>query len=141
MSYYLEPQSYSHNRGKGKVVLDLSSYATKNKLDHATGVDTSGLAAKKVFITFKVEIGKLDLNELVYVPTSFNNFKTKVGDLDVKLKTIPVDLKKISDAVENEVVKNTKFKTLKIKVNNLKKKILDATTLIHIKSREKNRRC
>ena len=53
----------------------------------------------------------------------------------MKLKTVPVDLKKLSD---NEVVKNTKFKKLKIKVNNLKKKILDATTFIHIKSREKN---
>ena len=53
----------------------------------------------------------------------------------MKLKTVPVDLKKLSD---NEVVKNTKFKKLKIKVNNLKRKILDATTLIHIKSREKN---
>ena len=138
MSYYLEPQSYSHIRDKGEVVLDLSSCATKKELDHATGVDTSDLAAKNGFITLKVEIGKLDLNELVNVLTSFNNFKTKVGDLDVKLKTVPVDLKKLSDAVDNEVVKNTKFKKLKIKVNNLKKKILDATTLIHIKSRERN---
>ena len=56
----------------------------------------------------------------------------------MKLKTVPVDLKKLSHAVDNEVVKNTKFKKLKIKVNNLKKKILDATTLIHIKSRERN---
>ena len=27
-----------------KVVLDLSNYATKKELDHATGVDTSDLA-------------------------------------------------------------------------------------------------
>ena len=74
--------------------------------------------------------------------TSLNNIKTKVDDLDVgKLKTVHADLKKLSDAVDNEVVKNTKFKKLKIKVNNLKKKILDATTLIHIKSRERNWRC
>ena len=82
-----------------------------------------------------IQLLKKVLAELVNVLTSFNDFKTKVGDLDVNLKTVPVDLKKLSD---NEVVKNTKFKKLKIKVNNLKKKILDATTLIHIKSREKN---
>ena len=41
-------------------------------------------------------------------------------------------MKKLSDVVNNEVVKNTKFNTLKTKVNNLEKKIPDATTLIHI---------
>ena len=53
-----------------------------------------------------------------------NILKTAVDDLDVgKLKTVPVD---------NEVVKNTKFNTLKTKVNSFKKKIPEATTLIHI---------
>ena len=67
------------------------------------------------------------------VPTNLNNLKTKVDDLDVgKLKTVPVDLKKISDVVNNKVVENTKFNTLKIKVINLEIKIPDATTLIHI---------
>ena len=62
-----------------------------------------------------------------------NNLKTKVDELDVsKLKTVPVDMKKLSDVVENEVVKNTKFDTLKTKVNNLEKKIPDATTSVHI---------
>ena len=62
-----------------------------------------------------------------------NNLKAKVDDLDVgKLKTVPVDLKKLSDVVDIAVVKNTKFNTLKTKVNNLAKKIPDATTLIHI---------
>ena len=41
-------------------------------------------------------------------------------------------MEKLSDVVDNEVVKNTNFNTLKIKVNNLDKKIPDATTLIHI---------
>ena len=49
-----------------------------------------------------------------------NNLKAKVEDLDVaKLKTIPVDLKKLSDVVGNEVDKDTKLNTLKTKVNNL----------------------
>ena len=59
--------------------------------------------------------------------------KTKVDYLDVgKLKTVLVDLKKLSDIVDNEVVKNTKFNTLKTKVNSLEKKIPDATTSIYI---------
>ena len=57
---------------------------------------------------------KLDINKLVNVTTSLNNLKAKVDDLDVgKLETVPVDLKKLSDAVDNEVVKNTKLNTLK----------------------------
>ena len=61
------------------------------------------------------------------------NLKTKVDDLDVgKLKSAPVDLKILSNLVDNEVVKNTKFNTLKRKVNNLEKKIPSATTFIHI---------
>ena len=48
------------------------------------------------------------------------------------MKTVPIDYKKLSDVVDNEAVKNTKFITLNTKVNNLKKKIPDATALIHI---------
>ena len=81
----------------------------------------------------KAKVNKVDITKLVYVPNSLNNFKTKVDDLDVgKLKTTLVDLKKLSDVVNNEVVKNTKFNTLKTKVNNLDKKIHHATTIIHI---------
>ena len=110
----------------------MSNYATKNELNHATGVDTSDLAAKKGFIALKAEVEKLDIYKLINVTTSLNNLKTKVDDLDVdKLKTVPVDVKKVSDVADNKVVKNTKFNTLKTKVNNLDKKIPDATTLIH----------
>ena len=41
-------------------------------------------------------------------------------------------MKNLIDVVDNEVVKNTKLKTLKTKVNNLEKTIPDATKLIHI---------
>ena len=36
----------------------------------------------------------------------------------IKLKTVPVDLKKLSDVVDNELVKTTEFNTLKAKINN-----------------------
>ena len=79
--------------------------------------------------------------------------KANVNDFNViKLKAVPVDLKKLSDVVDNEVVKNAKFNTLKAKVNNLERRIPDATTLIYInyynthtinttKFREKKWRC
>ena len=73
----------------------------------------------------KAVVDKLDINKLTNVPTSLNNLKTKVDDLDVvKLKTVPVDLKRLNDVVDNEIIKNTKFNTLKTKVNNLGKTFL-----------------
>ena len=88
---------------------------------------------KKDLITLKAEIDKVDINKPVYVPISLNHFKTKIDDLDVgKMKTFPIDLKKLSEVVDNDIVKNTKFNTLKTKVNSLEKKIPEATTLIHI---------
>ena len=81
----------------------------------------------------KAGVHNLDINKLVSIPTSLNNFKTKVDDLDIgKLKTVVVDLKKLSDVIDNKVAKNTKFNTLKTKVNKLDKKIPEGTTLIHI---------
>ena len=45
----------------------------------------------------------------------------------------------MSDMVDNAVVKNTKFNTLKTKVNSLEKKIPDATILIHINQYNTNK--
>ena len=78
----------------------MSNYATKKELEHITVADTSDLAAKKDFIALRVEVGKLDINELVNIPTGLNDLKTKVHDLDVgKSKTVHKDLKKLSDVV------------------------------------------
>ena len=61
------------------------------------------------------------------------NLRTKVDDLDfVRLKTVPIDLNKLSDVVDNDAVKNTNFKALKTKVDSLEKKIPDAAILMHI---------
>ena len=65
----------------------------KKEFDHATSVDTSDLAAKNDFIAFK--------SEVECFTTSLYNLKTKVDDLDVgKLKTVPIDLKKLNDVVD-----------------------------------------
>ena len=57
--------------------------------------------------------------KLVHVSTSLTNLKIKEDDLEVsKLKTVSVDLKRLSDAVDKQVVENTKF------LNRIDKKIL-----------------
>ena len=62
MIYYLEPDS--HIRDEAKVVLELSNFATKNELEHATGVDTSDLAAKQDFVALKAKVDKLDIRKI-----------------------------------------------------------------------------
>ena len=72
-------------------------YETKAELKNAAGVDTSNLAAKSYLAHLKAEVHKIDVD---------------------KLKTLPVDLSKISHLVRNEVVKKTKYEKLVTKVNN-----------------------
>ena len=84
----------------------MTNYASKKELEHATGVDTSNLAAKKDFIVLKRECDKIDIAKLVNFPTSLDNLKAKVDDLDFgQIKTVPEDLKKLINVVDNEVVK------------------------------------
>ena len=54
MSYYPKPDS--HIRDKVKIVLDLTNYPTKKELEHATGIDTSDLAAKKILLLLKLKL-------------------------------------------------------------------------------------
>ena len=61
----------------------------------------------KRFYCLESWIWQKNINKLVNVPTSFNNLKTKVDGVDVgKLKIVLVGFKKLSDTVDNEVVKN-----------------------------------
>ena len=54
----------------------------------------------------KADLDKWNIDKFINVPTSLNNLKTKINGLDAsKLKTNPVDLKKLSDVVDNELVK------------------------------------
>ena len=49
-------------------------------------------------MALKAEVEKLDIIKLNNVSIGLNNLKTKVNDLDIgKMKTVPVDLKKLSD--------------------------------------------
>ena len=67
----------------------------------------------------KAEGDNIVINKLVNVRNGLNSLKTKVDDLDAdKSKTVPVDLKELSDVVSKKVVKEDKLNT---KVNNLEK--------------------
>ena len=44
----------------------------------------------------KTEVDKLNINKLLNVPTSLDDLKTKIDDLDLgKVKTVSLDSKKI----------------------------------------------
>ena len=81
----------------------MSNHTTKNELEHATGVDTSNIAAKSDFIVLKVEINKLDTNKLINALTDLNDLRAKIDDLDLgKLKMVPIDLEKVSGLVDKK---------------------------------------
>ena len=87
MSYYPPYKSSSNN---AKVELDLTNYAAKNDLKNITHVDVSSFASKTNLAALKTEVDKIDT---------------------YKLKTAPTDLAKLTNAIENDVVKKTDYNT------------------------------
>ena len=100
-SQYYPPYKSSSNNIK--VVLDLSNYATKKDINEITHVDVSGFASKTNLAALKTEVDKVDAH---------------------KLKTVPVDLAKLSNVVKNEVVKKTDYN---VKVTNTESQIAGVT--------------
>ena len=105
MSYYPPYKSSSNNV---KVELDLSNYATKTDLKNITHVDVSSFASKTNLAALKTEVDKIGTN---------------------KLKTTPTDLAKLTNAIENDVVKkteyNTKVTSIKVQIAGLTKNTVD----------------
>ena len=62
----------------------MPNYATKADLKGATGVDPSNLAGKSYLDSLKAKTGKVDID---------------------KLKNIPAELSKLSNVIDNDVVK------------------------------------
>ena len=81
-----------------KVKIDLSNYATKTDLKNVSLVDTSSFTLKTNLASSKTEFDKLDID---------------------KLKSVPVDLSKLSDLVKNDVVKKDAYNKLVAKVDNI----------------------
>ena len=106
---FSEPCTRSKN--KIKFELDLSNYATKFHLKSSTGVDTSNFAKKVDSASLKSDINKLDIDKFQKTPSGLDSLKSKVDDLDVrKLKTVVIDLTKLSDIAEKIVLKKSKHK-------------------------------
>ena len=83
MTQYLS-QPYEPFRGDINFKVDLSNYATKADIKNTSHVDTSSFALKSNLVSFKPEVDQLDINKLV---------------------PAPVDVRKLSDVVKNDVVK------------------------------------
>ena len=75
-----EPKSL---RGKKKVELDLSNFATKTDLKNATGINTSSFAKKVYVADSKSNIDKLDIDKLKNIATNLSNLKSKVDKVNV----------------------------------------------------------
>ena len=87
MSYYPPYNSSSNNV---KVELDSTNYATKTDLKNITHVDVSSFPSKTNLAALKTEVDKIDTD---------------------KLQTAPTDLAKLTNAIENDVVKKTDYNT------------------------------
>ena len=92
MSYYPPYKSSSNNV---KVELDITNYATKTDLKNITHVDVSSFASKTNLAALKTEVDKIDTD---------------------KLKTPPTDLAKLTNPIENDVVKKTDYNTKVISI-------------------------
>ena len=79
--YYPTYRSSSNNI---KLELDLANYATKTDLENITHVDVRSFASKTNLAALKTEVDKRDAD---------------------KLKTAPTDLAKLTNAIENDLVK------------------------------------
>ena len=108
MSYYSPYKSSSNNV---KVELDLTNYATKTDLKNITHVDVSSFASKTNLAALKTEVDKIDTD---------------------KLKTAPADLAKLTNAIENDVVKKTDYNTkvTSIEADITKLKAIDTNSFV-----------
>ena len=104
-----------------KVKFDLSHHVTKVDLKNATGVHTQDFAKKTDLANLKADVETLDIDKLKNIPTNLSNLKSKLDKLDFD-KSVPVfaDLSKLSDVVQNDVVKkdvyNAKIKDIEDKI-------------------------
>ena len=100
---------YKSSSRNVNVELDLTNYATKTDLKNITHVDVSSFASKTNLAALKTEVDKIDVD---------------------KLKTAPTDLAKLSNVVNNDVVKkndyNTKVTSIENQIAGITKNTIDS---------------
>ena len=89
---------YEHFDGDISVKADLSNYATKTDLKNVSHVDISSFVLKSNLASVKTKVDKIDAD---------------------KVKTVQVDLAKLSNVVKNDVVKKAEYNKLVTKVDNI----------------------
>ena len=94
MSIYFR-RHYKCFDGDISVKVDLSNYETKIDLKNVSHVDVSSFALKSNLASLKTDIDRIDAD---------------------KLKTVPVDLAKLSNVVKNDVIKKTGYNKLVTKL-------------------------
>ena len=97
MSDYFR-RRYKRFDGDISVKVDLSNYVIKTDLKNVSHVDVSSFALKSNLASLKTEVDKIDAD---------------------KLKTVPVDVAKLSNVVKNDVIKKTECSKLVTKVDNI----------------------
>ena len=85
------PRRYKHFNRDTNAKVDLSNHVTKTELKNISHVDVSSFALKSNLASLKTD----------------------------KLKTVPVDLAKLSNVVKNDVIKKTEYNKLVTKVDNI----------------------
>ena len=95
-SQYFPPYQTS-NSSNVNVKFDLTNYATKDDVKNITHVDVSSFASKTNLAALKTGVDKLDTE---------------------KLKTTPADLAKLTNAVDNELVKKTVYNAKIMAIDN-----------------------
>ena len=119
MSAYYPPYRSSSNNVK--VELDLTNYVTKTDLKNIAHVDVSSFASKTNLATLNTEVDKIDAD---------------------KLKTTPVDLAKLTNAIEHDVVKKTDYNTkvtgIEAQITGLTKNTVDIADIKKLKTIDTN---
>ena len=97
MSKYF-PKPFRNFGGNVNVKVDLSNYATNADIKNISHVDYSSFVLKRNLASLKTEVDKLNIDKLV---------------------PFTVNLSKLSDAVENDVVEKAVYDKLVENVNNI----------------------
>ena len=92
------PRRYKRFNRDSNAKVDLSNYVTKAELKNISHVDVLHFALKSNLSSLKTEVDKTDAD---------------------KLKTVSIDLAKLSNVVKNDDVKTTESNKLVTKVDNI----------------------
>ena len=126
MSKYF-PEPYEPFGGDINVKVDLCNYATKADIKNISHVDTSSFALKTNLANLKHEVDKLDIDNLVPVPTNLSKLSDVVKNAVVKKDVNDKLVAKVNNIDPSGFLLKTKYDTNKLELEN---KIPDTSSLV-----------